>query len=77
MVEAPEDDPLKGQRRVVFDLDQVNEVDIFERRHIAVGGTVAGPAVIEQPDTTTVLYSNWSATVVESGELILKKGTAS
>ena len=77
VVEAPQDDPLKGQRRVVFDLDQVSEVDIFERRHIAVGGTVEGPAVIEQPDTTTVLYSNWSATVVESGELILKKGTAS
>ncbi len=77
VVEPPQDDPLKGQRRVVFDLDQVSEVDIFERRHIAVGGTVEGPAVIEQPDTTTVLYSNWSATVVESGELILKKGTAS
>ena len=77
VVEPPQDDPMKGQRRVVFDLDQVSEVDIFERRHIAVGGTVEGPAVIEQPDTTTVLYSNWSATVVESGELILKKGTAS
>ena len=71
------DDPLKGRRLVVFDVDQATDVDILDRACLSIGVCVEGPAIIEQADTTTVLHAGWVATVLESGELVLKKGITS
>ena len=38
---------------------------IFERERLAAGHTIDGPAIIEQPDTTTVVPSGYRATVDE------------
>jgi N-methylhydantoinase A len=67
-------DPFKGRRLVVFDLDHATDVDILDRACLSIGDCVEGPAIIEQADTTTVLHAGWVATVLESGELVLKKG---
>jgi N-methylhydantoinase A len=49
------------------------EIDILDRLYLTVGSSIDGPAIIEQADTTTVLHVGWTATVIQSGELILKK----
>ena len=72
-VEQSSQDPLKGRRVAIFQVGQDNEVDILDRSCLSVGTTIDGPAIIEQSDTTTVLHVGWAATVIESGELVLKK----
>jgi len=38
-----------------------------------VGGRVAGPAIIEQADTTTVIPPGWAAQLEDSGNLRLRR----
>ena len=66
-------DPLKGRRMAIFQFGQDAEIDILDRSCLSVGTAIDGPAIIEQADTTTVLHVGWTATVIESGELVLKK----
>jgi len=48
-------DALKASRKVWFrDFDFV-DTDIYERGLMPIGATFEGPAIIEQPDTTTVI----------------------
>ncbi|HEY1515499.1 MAG TPA: hydantoinase/oxoprolinase family protein [Solirubrobacteraceae bacterium] len=44
---------------------------VLRRDELAVGGRVAGPAVIEQEDTTCLINAGWSGTVHSTGVLIL------
>jgi N-methylhydantoinase A len=46
---------------------------IYERARLAPGARVAGPAIIEQPDTTTVVPPGVAATVDEAGTLHLRR----
>ena len=71
--EQSSQNPLKRRRVVVFEVGKDTEVDIFDRSCLSVGTVIDGPAIIEQSDTTTVLHVGWTATVIESGELILKR----
>ncbi len=66
-------DPLKGRRMAIFQFGQDAEIDILDRSCLSAGTAIDGPAIIEQADTTTVLHVGWTATVIESGELVLKK----
>ncbi|MFB3906170.1 MAG: hydantoinase/oxoprolinase family protein [Acidobacteriota bacterium] len=52
----------KGSRRVYFE-GEFHEVPIYERRRLVCGNRVAGPAIIEQLDSTTVLFPGSSAEV--------------
>jgi N-methylhydantoinase A len=45
---------------------------VYDRATLAVGQKLAGPAVIEQADTTTVIYPNQVAEVDEWGNLLFK-----
>ena len=67
-----EGSPLKGHRRVYFGRDSgfVN-CPIYERERMNRGSEVAGPAVIEDPATTIVLYPKHEATVDSIGNLLL------
>ena len=49
---------------------------IYDRAQLGRGAVVAGPAIVTQLDTTTVIAPSWTAEVHSSGALILKKGTA-
>ena len=71
--EQSSQNPLKRRRVVVFEVGKDTEVDIFDRSCLSVGTAIDGPAIIEQSDTTTVLHVGWTATVIESGELVLKQ----
>lgn len=48
-------------------------VPIYQRRDIPVGGGFAGPAIVEQDDTTTYVAPGWSASCHASGTLILER----
>lgn len=45
--------------------------DIYERDLLTVDASVIGPAIIEEPTTTTLVPPNWVATVDELGDLLL------
>jgi N-methylhydantoinase A len=46
---------------------------ILDRRALAIGQRIAGPAIIEQMDTTTVVPPGWSAEADAQGNLLLER----
>ena len=63
-------EPSKGsmiERREVFfeDLDRYMECPVYARERLETGNRVEGPAIMEQYDSTTVIYPGWSAQVDE------------
>jgi N-methylhydantoinase A len=60
-------------RRAVFfpDADFV-DCPIFDRANIGADARIAGPAIVDQLDSTIVLYPGYSATAREDGSLILE-----
>lgn len=70
-------DSLKGQRPVLFvDTEALQITAIHERQRLAPSTRIDGPAIIEQPDTTTVVTRGWHALVHASGDLIVEKAAA-
>jgi N-methylhydantoinase A len=69
---APED-AKKGMRTVWFDGETATETTLYERDRLPPGCTLAGPAIVEQFDSTTVVPAGWTAGVDEDFNLILTK----
>lgn len=44
---------------------------VVSRYSLEPGAVVAGPAVVEEKDSTTVVHPGYAATVLEHGELLL------
>jgi N-methylhydantoinase A/oxoprolinase/acetone carboxylase beta subunit len=65
------DDARVGERLAWF--GAFMPVAIYERARLPVGGRVSGPAIIEQPDTTTVIPPGHAALVDPSGNLRLRR----
>jgi N-methylhydantoinase A len=61
-----------GSRKVVF--DRVDPVDaaIYERADLAKGQRIEGPAIINQQDTTTLIYPGDEATVDRWGNVVIE-----
>jgi N-methylhydantoinase A len=49
---------------------------VYQRDHLGAGARIAGPALIEERGTTTVLFPSDSCTVAPSGEIIIDVGGA-
>ncbi len=49
---------------------------VYRRDHLGAGARVAGPALIQEHGTTTVLFENDACQVAASGELIVDVGDA-
>jgi N-methylhydantoinase A len=66
-------DPVIGRREVVFD-DPAAPVDcpIHDRSRLGAGDEVAGPAVVEEHSSTTLLWDGDLARVAPTGELIVE-----
>jgi N-methylhydantoinase A len=47
---------------------------IYRRAAMPAGLTFAGPAIVEQDDTTTLVEPGWRAAVLENGNLLLTRG---
>jgi N-methylhydantoinase A len=63
----------KGTRDIYFDGRTPTAATLYERDRLDVGSTVAGPAIVEQFDATTVIPAGWTARVDGYRNLILEK----
>jgi N-methylhydantoinase A/oxoprolinase/acetone carboxylase beta subunit len=61
---------IKGQRRAAFNGTMI-DATLYERDQLDIGANVAGPAIVEQFDATTVIPPGWSGHVDGYGNLIL------
>ncbi|HJQ41252.1 MAG TPA: hypothetical protein VKB93_29280, partial [Thermoanaerobaculia bacterium] len=68
-------DPRPYARRRVYLDDTAGYVDCpaFRRDALGVGSTLAGPAVVDQLDSTIFLRSGWRAHVDRTGNLIARR----
>ena len=65
----------RGTRRVFFsDAADFVETAIYDRARLRAGHVVAGPAVIEEVDSTTLLHAGHRAEVDEFGNLLISPG---
>jgi N-methylhydantoinase A/oxoprolinase/acetone carboxylase beta subunit len=58
-----------GERRAHFAPAGFVATPVYQRDRLPLGAAVPGPAIVEQPDTTTVIPPGWTARVEESGSL--------
>jgi len=68
-------DPAQALRgtRVVFMEGKEVEVSVFDRKGLRCGNRIESPAIIEQVDSTTVLFHGYRATVDRYRNLIIEK----
>ena len=64
---------IKGQRTIHFDGKTAIEATLYERDRLDVGAVIAGPAIVEQFDATTVIPPGWTARVDGLRNLILER----
>jgi N-methylhydantoinase A len=68
------EDARKGIRLAYFDEYQAyQETPVYTRAHLPVAIEFAGPAIIEQPDTTTVVYPDQRCRVDAAGNLLIRE----
>jgi N-methylhydantoinase A len=60
--------------RPVHAWSEGTQVPVYDRKALAAGQTIAGPAIIEERETTTAIPPGWSATVDQVGCIIAAKG---
>lgn len=71
---APAPAASKGTRMVVFEVDghpQALPSSVFRRDALLAGNVIAGPAIVEQMDTTTVIPPDFSARVDAHGNIVI------
>jgi len=63
----------KGRRTIHLDDASACEATLYERDRVDIGTAIAGPAIVEQFDATTVIPRGWRARVDRRRNLILEK----
>ncbi|MGZ3327098.1 MAG: hydantoinase/oxoprolinase family protein, partial [Xanthobacteraceae bacterium] len=63
---------VKGKRAVSFNGPLIDAV-LYERDRLDIGATIAGPALVEQFDATTVIRPGWNAHVDGYDNLVLAR----
>jgi N-methylhydantoinase A len=63
-----------GSRAIVFDGDEPIDTPVFRRARLAPGQALRGPCVLEQQDTTSLVYPGDSARVDKWGNLTVQVG---
>ncbi len=77
--EPPPSHPPPARRRAVFDADRADfvEVAIYERAALAPGAVIAGPAIIIEDETSTVVTNNFDARIDRFGYIdLIRRGGA-
>ncbi len=62
----------KSRRSARF-ADEAVPVDVYDRVALAAGQEIDGPAIIEERETTIVLFPGWQARVEENGCIVARK----
>ena len=52
------------------------DTPFWDRTALAPGAVIAGPAVVVEPNATTVIEPGWQGTITERGDLVLERVTA-
>jgi N-methylhydantoinase A len=60
---------MRGRRRIDFDAHGVHTTAIYERKGLEPGMEITGPAIVEEPATTIVVFPGQQATVDDYGNL--------
>ena len=63
---------VTGARRVYFH-NEAADTPVYDRTRLAPGDSLAGPAIVEQLDSTTVVWPNQSATVDSALNMLLTR----
>jgi N-methylhydantoinase A len=61
-----------GGMRSIRLFGQIFEAIVVGRASLGTGDTLAGPAIVNQMDTTTLIPPGWEATLAPSGALVLQ-----
>jgi N-methylhydantoinase A len=67
---------LKGERDVDFDTHGRHPTSIYERALLGAGLTITGPAVVEDPAASTIVFPGQTLRVDEWGNLLIDIGSA-
>ena len=68
-------DPRKPPRAIrVAGARASVQAAIYHRAAMPAGLAFAGPAIVEQDDTTTLVEPGWRGTVLDNGNLLLTRG---
>jgi len=65
---------LKSRREVWF-AEGWRKTGVFDRTKLRSGNVVAGPAIVEEHDASTLVHPGWEATVDQHGNLLLRAAT--
>jgi N-methylhydantoinase A len=76
-VPATEDEPVARSHRLVFLAGAWRDAAVYDRHALRAGQSFAGPAIVEQEDTTVVVLPSWTATLDVSGNLHLTRSEQS
>lgn len=69
---APSTPATAGAREMVLGLERLT-VAVYERPQLPHGARFAGPAIVQQADTTTLVPPGWQATVDGHANLVLER----
>jgi N-methylhydantoinase A len=69
-LEHGEGDARRGARQVYFE-GEWQETAVFERERLRPGDEIAGPAIVEQTDSTTVVHPGMTARVDDHSNIII------
>jgi N-methylhydantoinase A len=67
----------RARRPVHFDAQGVIDTPIYERGNLAAGAMIEGPAIVEEPASTTVIFPGQRMQVDEWGNLLITMGAQS
>jgi len=67
---------LKGTRAVWFaEIGGWRKTHVLDRTKLLSGNVIAGPAIIEEHDASTLVHPGWEAAVDQHGNLLLRAAT--
>jgi N-methylhydantoinase A len=72
--DRPVEEAIKGCRRVFFSEGEAFDAAIYDRGRLLAGDRFAGPAIVEQMDTTVVVHPGASVEVDDNGNLAVATG---
>jgi N-methylhydantoinase A len=64
---------VKGTRAVDFDEAGRHEATLYERAELGAGAVLSGPAVIEEPAASTVVFPGQSARIESHGLIVVEE----
>jgi N-methylhydantoinase A/oxoprolinase/acetone carboxylase beta subunit len=70
----PESGSARKRDRQILTTEGPAIAAVYDRAALADGAEIAGPAIIEQIDTTTLIEAGWRGTVAPNGTLLLTTG---